>query len=240
MDKKWLNFIITNFITLLRVVGIFALIPVYKKYGGFTTFLLSSLCFLTDFIDGFLARNLNASTFFGSLFDALSDKAFLVINLLLLMSISPYAIILIIFELTIALIQSIKYNVGMNIKSNIFGKIKMWVAGLIISLWYLLTDYKVIHHFNLNNLNNKTFLIIFIPLFIIEVITIISYIIEYFSDKNKLDKKIIAKRKKEEEKLYKEIKNVSFWDLMFEHDYYEKYKDYGNLKLLKSLTKKKA
>ena len=119
MDKKWLNFIITNFITLLRVVGIFALIPVYKKYGGFTTFLLSSLCFLTDFIDGFLARNLNASTFFGSLFDALSDKAFLVINLLLLMSISPYAIILIIFELTIALIQSIKYNIGMNIKSNI-------------------------------------------------------------------------------------------------------------------------
>ena len=156
------------------------------------------------------------------------------------MSISPYAIILIIFELTIALIQSIKYNIGMNIKSNIFGKIKMWVAGLIISLWYLLTDYKVIHHFNLNNLNNKTFLIIFIPLFIIEVITIISYIIEYFSDKNKLDKKIIAKRKKEEEKLYKEIKNVSFWDLMFEHDYYEKYKDYGNLKLLRSLTKKKA
>ena len=228
MDKKWLNFIITNFITLLRVVGIFALIPVYKKYGGFTTFLLS------------LAINLNASTFFGSLFDALSDKAFLVINLLLLMSISPYAIILIIFELTIALIQSIKYNVGMNIKSNIFGKIKMWVAGLIISLWYLLTDYKVIHHFNINNLNNKTFLIIFIPLFIIEVITIISYIIEYFSDKNKLDKKIIAKRKKEEEKLYKEIKNVSFWDLMFEHDYYEKYKDYGNLKLLRSLTKKKA
>ena len=128
----------------------------------------------------------------------------------------------------------------MNIKSNIFGKIKMWVAGLIISLWYLLTDYKVIHHFNLNNLNNKTFLIIFIPLFIIEVITIISYIIEYFSDKNKLDKKVILKRKKEEEKLYKEIKNVSFWDLMFEHDYYEKYKDYGNLKLLKSLTKKKA
>ena len=47
-------------------------------------------------------------------------------------------------------------------------------------------------------------------------------------------------RKKEEEKLYKEIKNVSFWDLMFEHDYYEKYKDYGNLKLLRSLTKKKA
>ena len=186
MNEIKVKFIITNFITLLRVVGIFALIPVYKTYGGLATFILSSLCFFTDFIDGFLARTWKTSTFFGSLFDALSDKAFLVINMLLLMSISPYALILVIFELLIALIQSIKYNVGMNIKSNIFGKIKMWVAGLIISLWYLLTDYKVIHHFNLNNLNNKTFLIIFIPLFIIEVITIISYIIEYFSDKNKL------------------------------------------------------
>lgn len=240
MDKKWLNFIITNFITLLRVVGIFALIPVYKKYGGFTTFLLSSLCFLTDFIDGFLARNLNASTFFGSLFDALSDKAFLVINLLLLMSISPYSIILIIFELTIALIQSVKYNIGMNIKSNIFGKIKMWVAGLVISFIYLLTDSRFIHYLNLKDISNKTIFILLLPLFIIEIITIISYIIEYFSDKNKLDKKIITKRKKEEERLYQEIKNVSFKDLMFDHNYYEKYKDYGNLKLLRSLTKKKA
>lgn len=240
MDKKWLNFIITNFITLLRVVGIFALIPVYKKYGGFTTFILSTLCFLTDFIDGFLARNLNASTFFGSLFDALSDKAFLVINLLLLMSISPYSIILIIFELTIALIQSVKYNIGMNIKSNIFGKIKMWVAGLVISFIYLLTDGRFIHYLNLKDISNKTIFILLLPLFIIEIITIISYIIEYFSDKNKLDKKIITKRKKEEERLYQEIKNVSFKDLMFDHNYYEKYKDYGNLKLLKSLTKKKA
>ena len=31
---------------------------------------------------------------------------------------------------------------------------------------------------------------------------------------------------------------VSFKDIMFKHSYYELYKDYGNLKLLKSLTKK--
>ena len=33
MNKKSFNFIITNFVTLLRIVGIFALIPIYKKYG---------------------------------------------------------------------------------------------------------------------------------------------------------------------------------------------------------------
>ena len=34
------------------------------------------------------------------------------------------------------------------------------------------------------------------------------------------------------------MENVSFKDIMFKHSYYELYKDYGNLKLLKSLTKK--
>ena len=58
MNEINVKFIITNFITLLRVVGIFALIPVYKTYGGLATFILSSLCFFTDFIDGFLGKKL--------------------------------------------------------------------------------------------------------------------------------------------------------------------------------------
>ena len=219
-------------------IGIFALIPVYKTYGGLATFILSSLCFFTDFIDGFLARTWKTSTFFGSLFDALSDKAFLVINMLLLMSISPYAIILVIFELLIALIQSIKYNVGLNIKSNIYGKIKMWVAGIVISVSYLLTDNKFSSALNLKKFDNKTFLIIFIPLFLAELVTLISYIKEYFKDKVNLTDKKIKERKKEDDKTLNSMENVSFKDIMFKHSYYELYKDYGNLKLLKSLTKK--
>ena len=62
MNEINVKFIITNFITLLRVVGIFALIPVYKTYGGLATFILSSLCFFTDFIDGFLARTWKTSS----------------------------------------------------------------------------------------------------------------------------------------------------------------------------------
>ena len=62
--EKWLKFGITNFFTALRAAGIFCMIPVFKAYGGLATALLSVGCFITDFIDGKLARGLKSSTFF--------------------------------------------------------------------------------------------------------------------------------------------------------------------------------
>lgn len=245
MNKKKFNFLITNFVTLLRVIGIFALIPVYKIYGGFTTFMLSASCFLTDCIDGLMARELKSSTFFGSLFDALSDKAFLVINMILLMKISPLAIIPIIFELGIAYVQSVKYNKGMNIKSNMFGKVKMWVAGIVISLSYLLVDKTFLNYLGtslaikMNELNEiKLFSVLFIPLVLSEILTLGSYVKEYFDENKKMTPEFIKTKEEEEKKVEEEISNVSFKKIMFEHEYYEKYKDYGNLKLVRTLSKK--
>ena len=245
MNKKKFNFIITNLFTLLRVIGIFALIPVYKIYGGFTTFLLSASTFLTDCIDGLLARELKSSTFFGSLFDALSDKAFLVVNMFLLMKISPLAIVPIFFELGIAYVQSVKYNIGMNIKSNIFGKIKMWVAGIVISLSYLLVDRSFLNYLgsslavNLNAYDEiHIFGILFTPLVLSEILTLESYIKEYFDEvKNETDE-VIEKKRCDEEKMKEEISNISYKEIMFEHEYYEKYKDFGNLKLVRTLSMK--
>ena len=245
MNKKKFNFIITNLVTLLRVIGIFALIPVYKIYGGFATFLLSASTFLTDCIDGLLARELKSSTFFGSLFDAISDKAFLVVNMFLLMNISPLAIIPIFFELGIAYVQSFKYNKGMNIKSNMVGKIKMWIAGIVISLSYLLVDKSFLSYLGSSlaiNLKNYSeiyiFSVLFTPLVLSEILTLGSYIKEYIDEVKKETPKMREKKQIEEEKIEKEISDVSFKKIMFEHDYYEKYKDFGNLKLVKTLSKK--
>lgn len=246
MTKKRLAFYLTNFVTILRVVGIFALIPVYKIYGGVATFLLSAGCFLTDCVDGLMARSLKTSTFFGSLFDALSDKAFLVINMILLMTISPLAIVPILFELGIAYIQSVKYNLGMNIQSNKFGKFKMWVAGIVISLSYLLVDKTFISYLG-SNLAVKLdkysevqiFSTLFLPLVLSEMVTLTSYIKEYFSDKKEMTEETIKVKKEEEKKIEEEMKEITLSDLMFEHEYYEKYRDYGNLKLVRTLAKNK-
>lgn len=245
MNNKKFNFLITNFVTFLRVIGIFALIPVFKIYGGFATFMLSASCFLTDCIDGLMARELKSSTFFGSLFDALSDKAFLVVNMILLMSISPLAIVPVFFELGIAYVQSVKYNKGMNIKSNMFGKVKMWIAGIIISMSYLLVDKEFLNYLgsnlaiNMNDLNEiKLFSVLFMPLVLSEILTLGSYIKEYFDENKKMTPEFKNTKEEEEKKIEEEISNVSFKEIMFEHEYYEKYKDYGNLKLVRTLSRK--
>jgi len=226
MNKKWLKFGITNFVTLLRVIGIFALLPIFKIYGGFATFLLSTGCFATDFIDG--------------LFDALSDKFFLVVNMILLASITPIAIIPIILELSIAGVSALKYNEGLNVQSNIFGKLKMWVAGITISLSYLLVDKTFLNYLGAdlaNKISNINENHLFGTLVLSEIITLTSYIYSYNKEKEEASKEI-PKETHEDEKIEEEINNASFKEILFEHDYYEKYKDYGNLKLVRSLSKK--
>ncbi|HIS11700.1 MAG TPA: CDP-alcohol phosphatidyltransferase family protein [Candidatus Onthocola stercoravium] len=255
--NKWFKFGITNFFTALRAAGIVCLIPVFKIYGGLATALLSAGCFATDFIDGILARKLKSSTFFGSLFDAISDKAFLIVNMILLMSITPLAIVPILAELGIATVQSLKYQKNMNVQSNIFGKVKMWVAGITISLTYLLTDLTFVDYLGadlatkISELGNlKLFGITLAPLVLSEIATLSSYIKEFIDDKKEVleEEKVTIDEvknteelpeRKAEEKLESHIANMSLKDMLFDHDFYEKYKDEGNLKLIRSMAKKK-
>ena len=57
--------------------------PIFASCGALATGLAAMGFFLTDFIDGFLARKLHVQSFFGSLLDALSDKAFGIVCLVL-------------------------------------------------------------------------------------------------------------------------------------------------------------
>ena len=255
--NKWLKFGITNFFTALRVAGIICLIPVFKLYGGAATAMLSAGCFATDFIDGTLARKLKSSTFFGSLFDGISDKAFLIVNMLLLMSITPLAIIPIIAELGIAGVQSLKYQNNMNVQSNIFGKVKMWVAGITITLAYLLVDPTFINYLGADIASKiaglgdiKLFGAVLSPLVLSELLTLGSYVKELLDGKNKeevLDeeKETVVKetkKEKEEEKreeLEETLENMDLKDMLFDHEFYEKFKDEGNLKLIRSFAKRK-
>ena len=70
--------IITNLITLTRIVGVIFLIPIYNHFGGRVTFFVTLFCFFTDLLDGFIARHYHAATFFGGVFDSVSDKLFLI------------------------------------------------------------------------------------------------------------------------------------------------------------------
>ena len=257
--NKWFKFGITDFFTALRAAGIVCLIPVFKIYGGLATALLSAGCFATDFIDGILARKLKSSTFFGSLFDAISDKAFLIVNMILLISITPLAIVPILAELGIAAVQSLKYQSNMNVQSNMIGKIKMWVAGITVSFSYLLVDPTFINYLGADLATKiaevgdlKLFGITLAPLVLSEVATLGSYIKEFVDGKKeKINEESLDSEEKQPAELENKSKNLeqsenyiedmdmSLKDMLFDHDFYEKYKDEGNLKLIRRMAKKK-
>ena len=122
--------IIVNAITGIRALGTFAIVPIFKAHGGLTTALAAMCIFATDFIDGQLARRLHVQSFFGSLLDSISDKAFGIICLLILAIQNP------IFWIPIALEGAIVYTNyrsaqnGNNIQSSMAGKIKTGVLGV--------------------------------------------------------------------------------------------------------------
>ena len=82
MKKFMLIFV--NLLTMVRIIGVFMMIPVYFNYGGLYAAILSICCYLTDCIDGFLARKFHVATFFGSMFDGVADKLFSCSNLIIL------------------------------------------------------------------------------------------------------------------------------------------------------------
>lgn len=185
--KNKLKILAVNLVTTIRMVGIFALAPIYLLYGGAALGLTNISCFLTDFIDGKMARKLNASTFFGSLYDGLADKAFLAANFAIICSITPIALIPVGLELGIMGVQYAKYKKNLNVQSNIIGKAKMWVAGVAMTLSNFLIDVESLQFLGHNiiskisSVSNSSLVgTTLIPVIMAEVATLISYIMECF------------------------------------------------------------
>lgn len=235
-----LKLIIVNILTLIRVIGTIILVPIYKNYGGFAVGILALICYLTDSIDGLLARKLKASTFFGALFDGTADKLFTIMSFIILYLITPYAIIPILFEIAIVFVQIIKYKNNLNVKSNIVGKLKTWILALCVILTFLVSDIERITFLPidfitwLNNLNqNNLYFILLMPAITMEILTLLSYIQEIFKPINKKALQEDNKNKKKENKRdWQNFKNI--W---LNPEFYNLHKDEVNIKELTKLSK---
>ena len=84
--------LIVNLLTLIRVIGTGVLIPIYKLKGGLIAGIFSLVCYLTDSVDGILARHWKVSTFFGALFDGIADKLFTIVNFIVYTNSAIYII----------------------------------------------------------------------------------------------------------------------------------------------------
>lgn len=130
-----------NMVTALRFIGSFLVIPIFKVLGGISAAAFSTIFLFTDFIDGHLARKYNASTFFGALFDGVTDKAYGIMAFALLMTINPVLFsIPLLMEIAIVLTQNKKLQNGLNVQSNMMGKIKTWFLGFSIVGSFIAVD----------------------------------------------------------------------------------------------------
>lgn len=126
------NQILVNLITAIRSLGTIAIIPIFTNAGAFATGLAAMGFFLTDFIDGFLARKLHVQSFFGSLLDALSDKAFGIVCLILLSTLNPIFLAIIGVELGIFAINYHNAQNNKNVQSSKAGKAKTFLLAATI------------------------------------------------------------------------------------------------------------
>lgn len=151
------NKVLVNMITGIRSLGTIAIIPIFLQCGSFTTALAAAGFFATDFIDGFLARKLKVQSFFGSLLDALSDKAFGIICLTLLSTLNPIFLAIIGIELGIFAINYHSAQNNNNVKTSQVGRAKtLLLAAAIVGSFFCYgapTLKEVLNYINISSFN---------------------------------------------------------------------------------------
>lgn len=240
-----IKLIFVNLLTLLRIIGTLVLVPIYNVYGGIKVGIFSALCYLTDSLDGTLARKWKVSTFFGSLFDGISDKLLTIVNFIILYLITPYAIIPIIFEIITVILQLVKFNKNYNIKSNIIGKIKIWILAISLFIMFIVSDITNvtfipynIKEFILRVPSSKLYFWILLPAIIIEALTFISYIIEMIKPPKKVINLDVDNSIDKNE--FKNKNGIDYFkDVWLNPKFYEEHKNNTNLKDLWNRTRRK-
>lgn len=241
--KNVIKKVFVNFITGIRAAGTIAIIPIFTNFGYFTAGLTAILFFLTDFIDGQLARRLHVQSFFGSLLDGLSDKAFGIVCLLLLSLENPMFLTIIASEIAILAVNYHSIQKGNNAKSSMQGKVKTCFlsAAIVGSLFaYGAPTLKEVLNFSKVGLLDKMLNInpnIITTCIAVPALASSLYVLYDYTKKSKEADK---KREFEEEKRIKEIKKErkelvdrkEFLYRLFNTEYYLEHKDDSIKKLL--------
>lgn len=238
--------IMVNMITALRGIGGILLVPIFSIYGSIpaTVWFISFMA--TDWIDGYLARKYEVSSFFGALLDGMFDKLFGIISFLLLASISPSYMIPLLFEAGILGYGLYSASKGNNVKSTIIGKAKMWFLAVSVLLGLLNTDLLTLENLlqtiNLNSvpLDNLVRLeqVSKDSLIGMEALSLSSYVIkDKMEDKNNKEKTPL-KVKDIKEVIFTKDKDIQkeIKYRLFDTKYYEENKD-KPLSLLLTLKK---
>ena len=139
----------SNFLTILRIVGTIPLILViYNKGTCLQSLIIFILLAITDFFDGYLARKYNKCSEFGKVADGIADK-FLMLSLtivLLIKKIIPYWTLIIFFRDFLSIVFAVAYarKTKIILKSNIYGKVKTNLHIISLAIVLLIGKWNIV------------------------------------------------------------------------------------------------
>ena len=228
---KWIIIVLVNIITSIRLIGAFSLPFIYYYKGASIVSIYILVLFSTDAIDGFLARTFKASTFFGSLMDAMSDKilnmaAFIILGLEYNLMFAP-----LIIEIAILYTSYSTYRYGGNVRTHKIGKIKTIILDVLVILCFVLLSFPTLKMNNtiILKLISNTSLIINIFAVVILIFCLLTFY-DYIKKYKLARSNPRCMEIKYEEKNRKKIKQII--KELFDTDYYQKHKTESIMKQL--------
>lgn len=129
--------IFVNILTTSRLFASLFLLFFIDKIPKTTFLIIVVTFFLTDSLDGILARKYKVQTLFGSIMDTVADKALSIVLLIPLLKHLPTMGLLLIGEVLIASSNLFARAKGKITKASYAGKVKMWVLSIAILIGYL-------------------------------------------------------------------------------------------------------
>ncbi len=122
--------ILVNLITLTRLIATIVVLPIFINFGALITGVFLGVVFITDFLDGYLARKFKVQTHLGAILDQGCDKLLSLSSLLCLTTVNPLFIAPLLLETGTMLVNIGKISKGLESNSSMIGRIKMWILGL--------------------------------------------------------------------------------------------------------------
>lgn len=134
--KMYGNIFFVNTITALRGLSIIPIVILMHNEWYFVAFCTALVAVQLDWLDGFLARRMNAVTQFGAFADPLSDKFFFVVALLALhhcvhLVVLISAIALEIFLISHRIVVLARHNTA-DVSASAFGKTKAVLQNIVV------------------------------------------------------------------------------------------------------------
>ena len=131
--------IFVNLLTISRIIFSIFLIFNATKLSNITFLMIVAILFLTDQLDGFLARKYKVQTLFGAVMDTVADKILCITLIIPLILDNRISLIILIGELAIGLTNLIAVLNKRKTTVSFIGKVKMWLLSISIIVGYLVS-----------------------------------------------------------------------------------------------------